>query len=219
MNAFKSQQFRWAKGSIQVAKKLLPTIWRTKDVSFSVKLEAFFHLTNNFAYPLLLLLSILLLPNLLVRTQHGWREVLLIDLPLFFGTTLSIASFYITSQREIQRNWKPTLRRLPLMMSLGIGLCINQTRAVVEALFGGDVGRVRAHAQARRRAPLRGLDGEEATARPRRSSRSSRCCSRSTSRSPRCWRCSAGHYVSLPFLLLFTLGFGYVGVLSLHQSR
>ena len=59
---------------------------------FGVKLEAFFHLTNNFAYPLLLLLSILLLPNLLVRTRHGWREVLLIDLPLFFGTTLSIAS-------------------------------------------------------------------------------------------------------------------------------
>ena len=66
MNAFKSQQFRWAKGSIQVAKKLLPTIWRSK-VPFSVKLEAFFHLTNNFAYPLLLLLSVLLLPNLLVR--------------------------------------------------------------------------------------------------------------------------------------------------------
>ena len=65
MNAFKSQQFRWAKGSIQVAKKLLPRIWRSQDVPFSVKLEAFFHLTNNFAYPLLLLLSLLLLPNLL----------------------------------------------------------------------------------------------------------------------------------------------------------
>jgi hypothetical protein len=65
MNSFKSQQFRWAKGSIQVAKKLLPTIWRAK-VPLGVKLEAFFHLTNNFAYPLLLMLSILLLPNLLV---------------------------------------------------------------------------------------------------------------------------------------------------------
>ncbi|HEX4352673.1 MAG TPA: cellulose synthase family protein, partial [Polyangiales bacterium] len=55
MNSFKGQQFRWAKGSIQVAKKLLPSIWRSKTVPFSVKLEAFFHLTNNFAYPLLLL--------------------------------------------------------------------------------------------------------------------------------------------------------------------
>src|SRR6185436_13466263 len=133
MNSFKSQQFRWAKGSIQVAKKLLPTILRA-DVSFGVKLEAFFHLTNNFAYPLLMLLSVLLLPNLLVRTHHGMREVLIIDLPLFLGTTLSIASFYITSQREIRPHaWKQALKRLPLVMSVGIGLCINQTRAVLEA--------------------------------------------------------------------------------------
>ena len=142
MSAFKSQQFRWAKGSVQVAKKLLPTILRS-NATFAQKSEAFFHLTNNFAYPLLLLLSILLLPNLALRTHHGWREVLIIDLPLFFGTTLSIASFYLTSQREIALLREPdaqprfqwrALERLPLMMSLGIGLCINQTRAVLEAL-------------------------------------------------------------------------------------
>src|ERR687883_106700 len=50
MSSFKSQQFRWAKGSIQVAKKMLPTILRA-EIPFSVKMEAFFHLTNNFAYP------------------------------------------------------------------------------------------------------------------------------------------------------------------------
>src|SRR5262245_45817360 len=135
MNSFKAQQFRWAKGSVQVAKKLLPKIMRSK-VPFGVKLEAFFHLTNNFAYPLLLLLCIILLPTLLMRARHGWKEVLMIDIPLFIGTTLSIASFYITCQREVNRGWKVTVKRLPLMMSLGIGLCINQTRAVMEALFG-----------------------------------------------------------------------------------
>src|SRR5207237_6102540 len=115
MNSFKSQQFRWAKGSIQVARKLLPTIMRS-DVSFGVKSEAFFHLTNNVAYPLLMLLSILLLPNLLVRTQHGWREVLIIHLPLFLGTKLSIASFYVTLQRELNRErWRRTLRRSSLV--------------------------------------------------------------------------------------------------------
>src|SRR5207249_5984837 len=128
------------KGSVQVAKKLLPSIFRAK-IGWRVKMEAFFHLTNNFAYPLLLLLSIILLPNLLVRPRHGWREVLLIDLPLFFGTVLSIASFYITSQREIdRRSWGRTLKKLPLMMSLGIGLCINQTRAVFEAVLGRTSG-------------------------------------------------------------------------------
>ena len=109
------------------------------------KSEAFFHLTNNLAYPLLLVLSILLLPNLALRTHHGWREVLMIDLPLFFGTTLSIASFYMASQREIallrdpdakpRFQWR-VLARLPLVMSIGIGLCVNQTRAVLEALVG-----------------------------------------------------------------------------------
>jgi cellulose synthase/poly-beta-1,6-N-acetylglucosamine synthase-like glycosyltransferase len=218
MNAFKSQQFRWAKGSIQVAKKLLPTIWRNKDISFSVKLEAFFHLTNNFAYPLLLLLSILLLPNLLVRTHHGWREVLLIDLPLFFGTTLSIASFYITSQREIQRNWKPTLRRLPLMMSLGIGLCINQTRAVIEALFDSESGefvRTPKHGVVRR--------FEGWTAKKYRATKTLipfvEVLFAVYFAVASVIAVGAGHYVSLPFMLLFTMGFGYVGVLSLHQTR
>jgi cellulose synthase/poly-beta-1,6-N-acetylglucosamine synthase-like glycosyltransferase len=218
MNAFKSQQFRWAKGSIQVAKKLLPAIWKSKDVPFSVKLEAFFHLTNNFAYPLLLLLSILLLPNLLVRTRHGLREVLLIDLPLFFGTTLSIATFYITSQREIQRNWRPTLRRLPLMMSLGIGLCINQTRAVVEALFGGESGEF---VRTPKLGVVRRFEGW--TAKKYRATKTlipfvevlfALYFAVAT-----VLALSLGHYVSLPFMLLFTLGFGYVGVLSLHQSR
>ena len=67
----------------------VPRILRS-NATFAQKSEAFFHLTNNFAYPLLLLLSLLLLPNLVLRTTHGVREVLMIDLPLFFGTTLSI---------------------------------------------------------------------------------------------------------------------------------
>ncbi len=218
MNSFKSQQFRWAKGSIQVAKKLLPTILRA-DVPWGVKMEAFFHLTNNFAYPLLLLLSLLLLPNLLVRTHHGWREVLIIDLPLFFGTTLSIASFYITSQREIDRDgWPKTLKRLPLVMSLGIGLCINQTRAVIEALFGRTSGEFV-------RTPKHGVRErfERWTAKKYRASKTiipmvevsfaayfavaMACAVR------------GGHYISMPFLALFFVGFAYVGVLSLHQSR
>ena len=217
MNAFKSQQFRWAKGSIQVAKKLLPAIWRSK-VPFNVKLEAFFHLTNNFAYPLLLLLSMLLLPNLLLRTRHGWREVLMIDLPLFFGTTLSIASFYITSQREIQRDWRKTLKRLPLMMSLGIGLCINQTRAVLEALLGhtsGEFVRTPKHGVVRR--------FEGWTAKRYRAVKTLtpfvEVLMAAYFAMAMVFAARAGHYVSMPFLALFFMGFAYVGVLSLHQTR
>src|SRR3954449_2362071 len=106
MSAFKAQQFRWAKGSIQVAKKLLPRILRS-NATFAQKAEAFFHLGNNLCYPLLVVLSLLLLPNLVFRTTHGWRDVLLVDLPLFFGTTMSLATFYLASQKEIARFTTP----------------------------------------------------------------------------------------------------------------
>ena len=217
MNAFKSQQFRWAKGSIQVAKKLLPQILRSK-VSFGIKLEAFFHLTNNFAYPLLLLMSMLLLPNLLLRARHGWREVLVIDLPLFFGTTLSVVSFYITSQREIQRDWRATIKRLPLMMSLGIGLCVNQTRAVFEALFGGNSGEF---VRTPKHGVVRKFEGW--TAKKYRGAKTVVPWVEVTFAVyfavATVLAAFAGHWISMPFLVLFAMGFGYVGVLSLHQTR
>ena len=218
MNSFKSQQFRWAKGSIQVAKKLLPTIMRA-DVSFGVKMEAFFHLTNNFAYPLLMLLSVLLLPNLLMRTNHGWREVLIIDLPLFFGTTLSIASFYVTSQREIDKDgWPRMLKRLPMVMSVGIGLCINQTRAVFEAMLGRTSGEFV-------RTPKHGVRSalETWSAKKYRASKTLipmvEVLFAIYFAIAMVFAVIGGHYISLPFLALFFAGFAYVGVLSLHQSR
>ncbi len=224
MSAFKSQQFRWAKGSVQVAKKLLPTILRS-NITFAQKSEAFFHLTNNLAYPLLLVLSLLLLPNLAFRTHHGWREVLMIDLPLFFGTTLSIASFYLASQREIAMLERPgekprfqwaALRRLPLVMSMGIGLCVNQTRAVLEALSGRETEFVRT--------PKHGIRGKLETW-------SSKKYRAAKSVTPFIELAMAayfvvaigvaidhGHYLSLPFLGLFLYGFGYVGGVSLWQG-
>jgi hypothetical protein len=188
-------------------------------VPFSVKAEAFFHLTNNFAYPLLFLLSLLLLPNLLVRTQHGWREVLLIDLPLFFGTTLSICAFYITSQREIDPSgWLRVIKRLPLMMSLGIGLCINQSRAVLEALFVKDSGEFV-------RTPKHGVREriERWTSKKYRAAKTvvpaiEVLCAIYFGVAL-CLAALRGHYLSLPFLLLFFLGYAYVGVLSLYQAR
>lgn len=217
MNSFKSQQYRWAKGSIQTARKLLPTIMRS-DAPARVKVEAFFHLTNNFAYPLLLLLSILLLPNLLLRTEHGVREVLLIDLPLFIGTTLSLATFYLASQREIDpTGWKRTIARLPLVLSLGIGLCVNQTRAVVEALFGSDTEFVRT--------PKHGIVNrmEGWTKKRYRAGRSvlpfAEVLLAAYFAVAFVLAARGEHYLSLPFLGLFLMGFAYVGVLSLYQSR
>src|SRR6202008_2706328 len=116
MNAFKKQQHRWAKGSIQTCRKLLPRILRS-DLPFKVKAEAFFHLTANFNYLLMIVLSLLMFPAMIVRYTMGWTEMLLIDVPLFAAATLSVFNFYLFSQREAYPDWKSRVRYLPMVMA------------------------------------------------------------------------------------------------------
>jgi len=134
MNSFKSQQHRWAKGSIQTCLKLLPRILRSNQ-PLRVKAEAFFHLTANFNYLLMSLLSILMFPAMYVRYNMGWTEMLVIDMPVFAAATLSFCNFYLLAQRELYPDWRARLKYLPFLMSIGIGLCVNNTRAVLEAIF------------------------------------------------------------------------------------
>ena len=135
MNAFKAQQHRWAKGSIQTCRKLLPGILRS-DLPFRVKAEAFFHLTANFNYIWTCVLSVLMFPAMVIRYNMGWSEMLLIDIPLFFAATFSFCNFYTVCQREIHPDWRARIKYLPFLMSVGLGLAINNTRAVIEALLG-----------------------------------------------------------------------------------
>ena len=171
------------------------------------------------------MLSLLLLPNLALRTHHGWREVLMIDFPLFFGTTLSVASFYIASQREIallrNPNEKPhvawrVLARLPLVMSIGIGLCVNQTRAVLEALAGKETEFVRT--------PKHGIGASDSSWWSKKY-RSAKSVTPFIELGMAAYFVVAigvaidhRHFLSLPFLGLFLCGFGYVGWVSLWQG-
>ena len=135
MNAFKTQQHRWSKGSIQTAKKMLPSVWRSA-LPFRYKLEATYHLTNNMAYMLMLLLSVLIFPSIVIRVQAGWINSFWIDLPFLCAATVSVSLFYLFAQFEINRArwlWCPLF--LPVLMSIGIGICLNNTRAVLEALL------------------------------------------------------------------------------------
>jgi hypothetical protein len=132
--AFKAQQHRWAKGSVQTAKKLLPTIFRAK-LPLPVKIEAFFHLAANFAYLLMVPLSVSILPVVLMRRDMNWGQMFIYDVPLFLMATASVGAFYIVSQKELYSNWTVTFKYLPLLMGLGIGLSINNSFAVVEALL------------------------------------------------------------------------------------
>jgi cellulose synthase/poly-beta-1,6-N-acetylglucosamine synthase-like glycosyltransferase len=136
MNAFKTQQHRWAKGSVQTCKKLLPRVLAS-PLPFRIRLEAAFHLTANFAYPLMVLLSVLMFPAMIIRYNMGWHEMLLVDVPLFLGATQSVCLFYFFSQKELfADSWRSRLKYLPAVLSVGIGLSVNNALAVLEGLFG-----------------------------------------------------------------------------------
>jgi cellulose synthase/poly-beta-1,6-N-acetylglucosamine synthase-like glycosyltransferase len=136
MNAFKSQQARWAKGLMQTAKKILPRVL-TANIPGAVKTEAVFHLTGNISYPLMVFLSMILLPAMIVRFYQGWFQVLAIDLPLFLASTCSISAFYLTAERALYpKTWKRTFLYLPFVMAVGIGLSVRNALAVLEAIVG-----------------------------------------------------------------------------------
>ncbi|MGC4122412.1 MAG: glycosyltransferase family 2 protein [Myxococcales bacterium] len=218
MNAFKCQQHRWAKGSIQTARKLLPAILKA-DLPFKVKQEAFVHLTNNIAYLLMVVLSLLMPISMVIRFRHGWYGVLLLDFPFFVMATLSVSAFFVASQREVGQSLWAQLKYLPFLMSLGIGMSMNNAKAVLEALLNQQSGFART--------PKHGIVGEG---------------------KKQAWKekkyrgkvnvlpfieVAMGLYLtyaivfaidnrvffSLPFLILFQVGFLYCGLMSLWQNR
>jgi cellulose synthase/poly-beta-1,6-N-acetylglucosamine synthase-like glycosyltransferase len=136
MNGFKAQQARWAKGLMQTAKKILPKVFKS-NVPWHVKSEAFFHLTANISYPLMVLLSTMLLPAMIVRFYQGWIQMLVIDLPLFLASTCSISSFYLVAQKELHpKTWYRTFLYIPFVMATGIGISVRNAQAVIEAIAG-----------------------------------------------------------------------------------
>ncbi len=134
--AFQVQQSRWAKGLTQVAMKLLPSILRS-DIPVRSKVEAFFHLTPNISYPLMLAISALTLPVMIVRFYMGWYQMFTIDLPLIVASFWSISAFYLMAQRELYpKNWKRSLMLAPALMAAGVALTLVNAKGVMEALLG-----------------------------------------------------------------------------------
>lgn len=143
MHGFQVQQSRWAKGLTQCARKLLPMIWRA-PLPFRVKAEAFLHLTPNISYPLMIVVSALMLPVMIVRFYMGIWQMVFIDLPLIAASFWSISAFYVIAQRELYpRTWKRSVLLLPLLIAVGVALTVINTRAVMEALLGVKTGFVR----------------------------------------------------------------------------
>ena len=217
MTAFKTQQARWAKGLIQTSKKVLPLVFRS-DVPFRTKLEAFYHLTANLSYPLMVVLSTLLMPAMVIRFYQGWFQMLLIDVPLFMASTFSISSFYLVSQKELYpRSWFKTFLYLPFLMALGIGLTVTNTRAVLEALFGIKSSFKRTP---KYRVEKKGERSQAAKYRKRLGivpwlELLIGCYFAATI----AYAILNENYFTIPFLLLFVVGYWYTGLLSLLQGR
>jgi cellulose synthase/poly-beta-1,6-N-acetylglucosamine synthase-like glycosyltransferase len=217
MTAFKTQQARWAKGLVQVALKIMPRVMKS-DVPWKVKVEAWYHLTANISYPLMIVLSVLLLPAMVIRFYQGWFQMLLIDLPLFMASTFSISSFYLVSQKELHpHRWYRTFLFLPFLMALGVGLTITNSRAVLEALVGKKTAFAR-------------------TPKYRVTSKSDKPIARKYRKRlglvpwielaigtyfflTVLYALQNENYITVPFLALFVLGYWYTGLMSLLQGR
>jgi cellulose synthase/poly-beta-1,6-N-acetylglucosamine synthase-like glycosyltransferase len=216
MNGFKAQQARWAKGLMQTAKKILPKVFKA-NVPWHVKSEAFFHLTANISYPLMVLLSTMLLPAMIVRFYQGWFQMLVIDLPLFLASTCSISSFYLVAQKELRpKTWYRTFLYLPFVMATGIGISVRNAQAVIEALAGKKSEFART--------PKYNIAGKNGSF------------ARKSYRNKAGWMPYAEillglyfaftvlyavlneNYATVPFLLLFVWGYLYTGCMSLGQT-
>lgn len=139
MLAFKQQAHRWTKGSFQTAIKLLPRLLSMK-LPWRVKSEGFFHLTNTLVYPLMVLLTLLMYPTFFVYLSpfaaHSWGQVIF-STSLFILATCSAGAFFVYAQSELfgkKAGWR-TLMYMPALMALGVGVCINNSKAVLEAIW------------------------------------------------------------------------------------
>jgi cellulose synthase/poly-beta-1,6-N-acetylglucosamine synthase-like glycosyltransferase len=143
VDSFKNQQYRWAKGTIQTARKLLPDILKTESSQIK-KLEALFHLTNFGVYPFLLITALLALP-LLPKVHFSIPQTALM-IPIVAGIlsgALGPSILHLMSQKVAYKDWRWRCLYIPVMLAIYSGISLNNTRAVIEGLFtkGGEFGR------------------------------------------------------------------------------
>lgn len=133
INALKNQQFRWTKGAIETAKKILPSVWKS-NVPLRVKLQATFHLSNNLVFPFILIVAILNVPLIFIKNS-GPYEVYFAILSLFILAFISSFLFYLFSQKDIRTDWRKKIVMFPIFMAGSMGFAVNNSRAVIEGLL------------------------------------------------------------------------------------
>ena len=216
INAFKAQQRRWAKGVMQVGLKLYPRIWLA-PLPLRVKLEMFFRLTGNISYPLMIVASFLQFPLLLVRYNQPFYHLMVLDLPLLFFSSISVVLFYGSAVWYLDKKRTPRLLHLPLVMGLGIGLAFSNARAVLEALLGIKSEFVRTP-------KYRVEETTDATWKRKKYKRKRGLLPLLELGFALYFLLAIAYsarlhmWGTIPFLLLFFFGFGYMGVMSVLQT-
>jgi cellulose synthase/poly-beta-1,6-N-acetylglucosamine synthase-like glycosyltransferase len=133
INALKSQQFRWTKGAIETAKKVLPLVWRS-TVPLRIKLYSTFHLTNNIVFPFILLAAILNVPLIFIKNSGG-HEIYFAFMSVFVLAFMSTFLFYLYSQKDVHPDWRKRIVLFPVFMAGSMGFALNNSRAVFEGLL------------------------------------------------------------------------------------
>ncbi len=148
--------------------------------------------------------------------QTGWLRLLLVDVPIFCTASLSVAAFYICAQRELHpQTWMKEILLLPALLALGVGLSLNNARAVLEAVFN--------HESDFTRTPKYGIERQKQTWRtkkymPLKSFLPFLEMAFALYFTYFLWfAISHGQYLSVPFLTMFQIGFLYVSLSSLSQ--
>lgn len=139
VSAFRSQQHRWAKGSMQSARRLLPGVWRSR-ATWSTRLDASLKLGQNLAF-LLLAWIVALAPWVAVRHPgQPWRPLSPHGLLPLLGASLPVAVYFVTAQRHRGRGTLAALLSVPMAFGLGAALSLHNGRAVLEGLLGREGG-------------------------------------------------------------------------------
>lgn len=136
MPGFRNQQHRWTKGAFQVARKVLPGLWKSA-LPFSVKVEATAHLTANVGYFLMVVYTLFLAPSLWARSISSLPPGLLVgEIALLLASVLLLFFFYLVAHREAGPGRRFAFKEIPVLMALGVGMAWNNARAVFEAMAG-----------------------------------------------------------------------------------
>ena len=131
--AFKSQQFRWAKGSTQTARKIIPALLKAR-CSWFAKYQAILHMTHYSIHPLMVATIILSLPLIHLQKHQPVSWIMVTAFVLFIFATCGPSAIYVSSQRVLYPDWRSKVRWIPLLTLIGTGIAVNNSRAVIEGL-------------------------------------------------------------------------------------